>query len=203
MSDYPRIQNQQTFVFIKPDAVQRSLVGTFIQKFEQAGLKVVASKFMIPEEAKLWTHYNKSDDWYTAKGENMVKNLQEKGIEVTKPAIEYGKDIVRSLIDFMTSGPVMAMVLEGNEAVDTVVKLVGSTEPKSSDVGTIRGDYTSDTYKIANLDNRAVRNLMHCSDTPENALTEISIWFEPSEIVKYNNVNDIILYDVSWSHIGE
>jgi nucleoside-diphosphate kinase len=203
MSDYPRIQNQQTFVFIKPDAVQRSLLGTFIQKFEQAGLKVVASKFMIPEEAKLWTHYNKSDEWYTAKGENMVKNLQEKGIEVTKAPIEYGKDIVRSLIDFMTSGPVMAMVLEGNEAVDTVVKLVGSTEPKSSDVGTIRGDYTSDTYKIANLDNRAVRNLMHCSDTPENAQTEINIWFDKSEIVKYNNVNDIILYDVSWSHVGE
>jgi nucleoside-diphosphate kinase len=203
MSDYPRIQNQQTFVFIKPDAVQRSLVGTFIQKFEQAGLKVVASKFMIPEEAKLWTHYNKDDAWYTAKGENMVKNLQEKGLEVTKPAIEYGKDIVRSLIDFMTSGPVMAMVLEGNEAVDTVVKLVGSTEPKSSDVGTIRGDFTSDTYKIANLDNRAVRNLMHCSDTPENAQTEINIWFDKSEIVKYNNVNDIILYDVSWSHVAE
>ncbi len=203
MMQSPKIQNQRTFVFIKPDAVQRSLVGTFIQKFEQAGLKVVASKFMIPEEAKLWTHYNKSDEWYTKKGENMIVNLQEKGMEITKPAIEYGKDIVRALIDFMTAGPAMALVLEGNEAVDVVVKLVGSTEPKSSDVGTIRGDFTADTYKIANLDNRAVRNLMHCSDTPENALTEIGIWFEEGEIVKYNNVNDIVLYDLSWSHITE
>jgi nucleoside-diphosphate kinase len=202
MSNYPKSQNQRTFVFIKPDAVQRSLVGTFIQKFEQAGLKVVASKFMIPEEAKLWTHYNKDDAWYTKKGESMIVNLQEKGLTADKPAIEYGKDIVRALIEFMTSGPVMAMVLEGNEAVDVVVKLVGSTEPKNSDVGTIRGDYTSDSYKIANLDNRAVRNLIHCSDTPENAQTEINIWFQEKEIVKYNNVNDIILYDVSWSHIN-
>jgi nucleoside-diphosphate kinase len=202
MSNYPKSQNQRTFVFIKPDAVQRSLVGTFIQKFEQAGLKVVASKFMIPEEAKLWTHYNKDDAWYTKKGESMIANLQEKGLSADKPAIEYGKDIVRALIEFMTSGPVMAMVLEGNEAVDVVVKLVGSTEPKNSDVGTIRGDYTSDSYKIANLDNRAVRNLIHCSDTPENAQTEINIWFQENEIVKYNNVNDIILYDVTWSHIS-
>jgi nucleoside-diphosphate kinase len=201
MTSYPKTQNQRTFIFIKPDAIQRSLAGTFIQKFEQAGLKIVASKFMIPQEEKLWKHYNKSDEWYTSKGENMIANLKEKNIEPTQAAIEYGKDIVRALIDFMTSGPVMAMVLEGNEAVETVVKLVGSTEPKSSDVGTIRGDFTSDTYKIANLDNRAVRNLIHCSDTPENALTEIGIWFDEKEIVQYNNVNDIILYDVSWSHV--
>ena len=203
MSNYPRTQNQQTFVFIKPDAVQRSLTGTFIQKFEQAGLKIVASKFIIPEEAKLWIHYNKSDEWYTQKGQNTINNLQEKGVEITKPAIEYGKDIINALITFMTAGPVMALVLEGNEAVDVVVKLVGSTEPKSSDVGTIRGDYTTDSYKISNLDGRAVRNLIHCSDTPENAKSEINIWFESSEIVKYNNVNDIILYDLSWSHISE
>jgi nucleoside-diphosphate kinase len=201
MTTYPRTQNQRTFVFIKPDAVQRSLTGTMIQRFEQAGLKIVASKFIIPDEAKLWTHYSKDDVWYEQKGQITVKNLQEKGIEITKPAIEYGKDIINSLIEFMRAGPVMAMVLEGNEAVDVVVKLVGSTEPKSSDVGTIRGDFTTDSYKISNLDGRAVRNLIHCSDSPENAQAEIDIWFSPEEIIKYNNVNDIILYDVSWSHI--
>jgi nucleoside-diphosphate kinase len=203
MSNYPRTQNQQTFVFIKPDAVQRSLIGEFIKRFEQVGLKVVASKFMIPDESKLWKHYNKSDEWYTEKGQKTIDNLSEKGIAVTKPAIEYGRDIIQSLITFMTAGPVMAMVLEGNEAVNVVTKLVGTTEPATSDVGTIRGDYTTDSYKISNVDGRAVRNLMHCSDTPENAKTEIDIWFEPSEIIKYNNVNDIILYDVSWSHINE
>jgi nucleoside-diphosphate kinase len=203
MSNYPRNQNQQTFVFIKPDAVQRSLIGEFMKRFEQAGLKVVASKFMIPEESKLWTHYSKDDKWYTEKGQKTIDNLTEKGIEVTKPAIEYGKDIIKSLITFMTAGPVMAMVLEGNEAVNVVTKLVGTTEPVTSDVGTIRGDYTTDSYKISNIDGRAVRNLIHCSDSPENAQTEINIWFQPSEIIKYNNVNDIILYDVSWSHISE
>lgn len=197
------MQKEQTFVFIKPDGVQRSIIGDVITRFEKTGLKLVATKMFMADIERLTTHYGKSDTWYESKGQNTIRNLEERGMKATKPAVEYGKDIVRSLLKFMSAGPVVAMVWEGNSAVDVVTKLVGTTEPKSSDVGTIRGDMTVDSYKIASLDNRAVRNLMHCSDSPENAQAEINIWFKPEDLMNYRNVNDIILYDVDWNHINE
>jgi len=103
----------------------------------------------------------------------------------------------------MTSGPVVAMVVEGNGAAGIVKKLVGGTEPLTSDVGTIRGDLTLDSYSIAGADSRAVRNLVHCSDSPEEAERETKIWFTDSEIVKYSNIQERILYDVNLDGILE
>lgn len=197
------MHKEQTFVFIKPDGVQRSIIGDVITRFERTGLKLVAIKMLTPDVERLTIHYGKSDEWYESKGQNTINNMAERGITPTKPAIEYGKDIVRSLLKFMSAGPAIAMIWEGNCAVDVVTKLVGSTEPKSSDIGTIRGDLTVDSYKMANLDGRAVRNLMHCSDSPQNAQDEINIWFKSEDISNYKNVNDIILYDVDWNHITE
>ena len=92
-----------------------------------------------------------------------------RGWSITKEALEYGKEIIGSLVKFMTSGPVLMLAIEGNQAVAVVKKLVGETEPATSDVGTIRGDYTMDSYSIAAIDDRAVRNLMHCSDQVSEA----------------------------------
>jgi nucleoside-diphosphate kinase len=103
----------------------------------------------------------------------------------------------------MTSGPVLMMVWEGNQAVAVVQKLTGTTEPSSSDVGTIRGDLTVDSYTIAAVDDRAVRNLIHCSDAVEEAQREINIWFAPEEILSYRLVNEQILYDVNLDGILE
>jgi nucleoside-diphosphate kinase len=103
----------------------------------------------------------------------------------------------------MTAGPVVMMAWEGNSAVGVVTKLVGETEPASSDVGTIRGDFTIDSYNIAAIDDRAVRNLIHCSDTPENAETEIALWFKEEELFTYRLINDEILYDVNLDGIME
>ena len=103
----------------------------------------------------------------------------------------------------MTSGPVVAMVLSGNQAVGVVTKLVGGTEPLTSDVGTIRGDYTLDSYNLSSLDERAVRNLIHCSDKPEEAEREMKIWFTPEEIINYRQLNEEILYDVNLDGILE
>jgi nucleoside-diphosphate kinase len=131
------------------------------------------------------------------KGERIVKERTTHGLTVTKEPIEYGKDIIRQLANFMTSGPVVAMVLEGNQAVGIVKKLVGGTAPLTSDVGTIRGDLTLDSYSLAGVDERAVRNLIHCSDKPEEAEREMKIWFQEDEIVKYRLVQEAILYDVN------
>lgn len=194
---------ERTFVMIKPDGVQRALVGEIIKRAERVGLKIVGLKMVVPTEDQCWTHYNKDEAWFAQKGERTMTDRQAAGLPVDKPAVEYGKDIVRALVKFMTSGPVVAMVLSGNQAVGIVQKLVGGTEPLTSDVGTIRGDYTLDSYALSSLDERAVRNLIHCSDKPEEAEREIKIWFKPEELIKYRQLNEEILYDVNLDGILE
>lgn len=196
-------RKEKSFVIIKPDGIQRTLVGEIIKRFERTGLKLVALKLFLASEEKLWTHYNKDDAWYEAKGAKTIKSRETAGLPVNKPAIEYGKDIVRALVKFMSAGPVVAMVWEGNEAVAIIKKIVGDTEPLSSDVGTIRGDYTIDSYLLANTGERAVRNLIHCSDQPAEAEREIKIWFQDNDIVPYRLVADEILYDVNLDGILE
>ena len=195
---------EQTFVMIKPDGVQRNLVGEIIRRFEVSGLKLVALKMVVPDRDRLTRHYSKSDEWYTSKGTKVVEKLVSMGQEPTKPAIEYGKRIVEALLDYMSAGPAILMIWEGNRAMSVVKKLVGSTEPLTSDIGTIRGDYTLDTYDKANEDDRAVRNLMHCTDPAdgaEEATREIGIWFTPEEVVNYRHIQEAILYDPTISGI--
>lgn len=196
-------KKERTFVIIKPDGVQRSMMGEIISRFERVGLKITAMKFLVPEAEQCWTHYNKDEAWFQSKGERIVKGREEMKLPVEKPAIEYGRDIIGQLVTFMTSGPVLAMVIEGNQSVGIVTKLVGGTEPLTSDIGTIRGDLTLDSYDLAGLDSRAVRNLIHCSDKPEEAEREIKIWFAEKEIIKYRSINEQMLYDVNLDGILE
>ena len=201
MDNHPK--KEQTFVIIKPDGVQRSLLGEIISRFEKTGLKFVAFKFFVPDEKRLWKHYAKDDKWYLEKGENTVKDRKKNNLPIEKEAIEYGKEIIETIVHYMTSGPVMAFVIEGNRAADIVKKIVGGTEPTTSDVGTIRGDLTVDSYEISTVDQRAVRNLVHCSDSPEEAKREIALWFNKDEILSYRLVSEQILYDVNLDGILE
>lgn len=196
-------KNERTFVILKPDAIQRGLMGEILGRFERVGLKFVAMKLVVAKEEQCWTHYNKSDEWYTQKGQRYVDNITSSGGTPEKPAIEYGKDIVRSLVKYMTASPVLAFILEGNKAAMVVTKLVGETEPATSDIGTIRGDFTVDSYELANLGRRAVRNLVHCSESPEEAEREIKIWFTEEELIKYRHMQDAMLYDVNMDGILE
>lgn len=196
-------KKERTFVIIKPDGIQRAMIGEILKRFERTGLKFTAMKFLVPKAEQCWTHYNKDDVWFQAKGEKIVKNREDNNMPIEKPAIEYGRDIIGQLVTFMTSGPVLAMVIEGNQAVGIVTKLVGGTEPLTSDIGTIRGDLTIDSYEIAGIDGRAVRNLIHCSDKPEEAEREIKIWFDESEIINYRTIGEQMLYDVNLDGILE
>ena len=176
---------ERTFVILKPDTVQRSLIGEVIKRFERTGLKCTAMKMFMADEARLLAHYNKDDAWFLKKGQRTVEDMVAQGREVTKETIEYGKDIIRTIVHYMTAAPMVAMVWEGNEAVAVVTKLVGSTEPKTSDVGTIRGDYTVDSYSHSAYENRAVRNLAHQSESPEEAEREIALWFKDEELISW------------------
>lgn len=191
-------KKERTLVILKPDAVQRSLTGEIISRFERTGLKLVAMKFGLPTQEQLWKHYNKDDAWFTKKGESIVENKKKIGLPVEKEAIEYGRDIIKGIVKYMTSSPVIMMIWEGNQSVAIIKKLVGGTEPSTSDVGTIRGDLTVDSYHMSDFDgSRAIRNLIHCTDNPTESDYEINIWFKPEEIINYRLVQEAILYDVN------
>jgi nucleoside-diphosphate kinase len=185
---------ERSLVLLKTDAVQRSLVGEIIKRFEQTGLKIVAMKMINAEESQLLDHYNKDDAWYLKKGEGIVSDLTNMGKKIEKEPIEYGKDIIRTIVKYMQESPVVALVLEGNQATAVVTKIVGTTEPTTSDVGTIRGDYTLDSFAHATYENRAVRNLVHQSESPAEAEREIAIWFDEKEIMTYTSAQEHILY---------
>src|SRR3989338_1319120 len=196
-------KDERTLVIIKPDGVQRGLIGEIIKRYERTGLKMVALRFGVADEKKFWDHYNKDDAWFLKKGSKIVEDKKANGLPADKEPLEYGKDIIRQLVKFMTNGTTKFMVWEGNQAVAVVKKLTGDTEPATSDVGTIRGDLTLDSYTIAAVDDRAVRNLIHCSQHVEEAKRELAIWFTDAEITEYRLVTEQILYDVNLDGILE
>lgn len=204
MSSPTHPKKERTLVLIKPDGIQRSLVGEIIGRFERVGLKLVGMKFVVPTEDQCWKHYNKNDEWFLKKGTKIVENRKSLNLPIEKEALEYGKDIIGAVVKYMTAGPIVAMVWEGNASVGVVKKLVGGTEPTTSDVGTIRGDYTIDSYYLCDVDgSRGMRNLIHCTDNPTEYLHESGIWFDERELISYRLVSDEILYDVNLDGILE
>lgn len=200
-------KNERTFVILKPDTIQRGLVGEIVSRFERIGLKIVGMKLHMADEEKLWAHYNKDDAWFLKKGEKILINKQSLGHTIDKEAIEYGKDIIRAVVSYMRAGPVVSLVLEGNNAAAVVKRLVGGTEPATADSGTIRGDFAIDSYYLCDVDgSRGMRNLIHCTDIEDGAdaaTREIGIWFTDEEIVKYRLIAEAMLYDVNLDGILE
>ena len=200
-------KKERSFVLLKPDTVQRGLVGETIKRIERIGLKIVAMKMVMAKEDTIWAHYNKDDSWYTRKGSGIVENRKSLGLPIEKEAIEYGKDIIKSMVTFISCSPVICMVIEGNAAQAIVKRLVGGTEPTTADTGTIRGDYALDSYYLCDVDgSRGMRNLIHCTDPADGADAadrEIGLWFTPSEIINYRLVSEAMLYDVNLDGILE
>lgn len=190
---------QQSLVLIKPDGVQRGLVGTIITRFEQAGLKLVAMKMVHPEHDDVDKHYALTEEWMSAVYEKAKAKYEANNQPFPyKDHIAYGTEIKRGLVDFLRSAPIVAMVLEGEQAIPLIRKIVGSTEPASSAPGTIRGDFSHDTYAMSNAQNRPLRNLIHASGNEEEAKQEIAVWFSDVELYKYEHVNDRVQYDPTW-----
>ncbi|RLG21927.1 nucleoside-diphosphate kinase [Candidatus Micrarchaeota archaeon] len=176
---------ERTFVLIKPDAVQRGIVGQIIERFERVGLRIAALKLVWPTKEIVDEHYPNVEQWLRSVGEKALKGYEKQGKKVEEDPIEIGKRVKRMLLDYLTSGPVIAMVLEGNHAVKLVRKIVGPTEPLEAPPGTIRGDFTKDSYVSADTLGRSVRNIIHASDSRKEAEREIRIWFSESEIIDY------------------
>lgn len=198
------LKSEKTFVIIKPDGVQRTLIGEIIKRYERMGLKLLALKMIIPTPEIAEKHYTLDPEWIRKVGEKSIAGYKNKGLTPpTDDPIELGNGVLKRLVKFMISGPVVAMVWQGAHAVQIVRKMTGGTEPLTSDVGTIRGDFVIDSYQIADLDNRAVRNAVHASGSIDEAKNEINLWFKPEEILNYRLIQDSILYDVNLDGILE
>lgn len=207
MPQAPHPKKERTFVILKPDTVQRGLVGEIIKRFERIGLKIVGMKMHMVNEETLWAHYNKDDAWYLKKGANILENKKKLGHVIDKEAIEYGKDIIRAMVHYMCAGPVVSLVIEGNNSQAVVKRLVGGTEPATADSGTIRGDYAIDSYYLCDVDgSRGMRNLIHCTDPADGEgayKREVDLWFTEEEIMNYRLVTEAMLYDVNLDGILE
>ena len=197
-------KEERTLAVVKPDGVQRSLIGEIIKRYERAGLKLVGLKMFVPSSEMIEKHYSLDPGWKKAVGEKALESYKKRGIEApTNNPLEIGDRVLDGLKKYITSGPVVAMVWEGAHAVEIVRKITGGTEPLSSDVGTIRGDFVLDSYQMADSDNRAVRNLIHASGSLEEAENEINHWFSKDELVGYKIIQEKILYDVNLDGILE
>ena len=189
---------ERTLVVIKPDGIQRILVGEIISRYERVGLKLVGIKMVVPTKKFIEEHYTLEPEWRRITGEKNIKAYKDKGMEhpINDP-YKITEIILEKLKKYMTSGPVIAMIWEGAHAVAIVRKITGGTEPLTSDVGTIRGDYVLDSYKLSDDDYRAVRNLVHASGSVKEAGLEIAHWFRKDEIMPYRHVQEQILYDIN------
>lgn len=197
-------KDERTLVIIKPDGVQRSLVGEITKRFEQVGLKPIAIKMLVPDEKKIEEHYTLDPEWRRVTGKKTIQGYVARGLKPpSDDPLEITAVILKNLMKYMTSGPVVFMVWQGAHAVEIVRKITGGTEPRSTDVGTIRGDYVIDSYQMSDTDGRAVRNLLHASGSVEEAENEIKHWFKDNELIKYKIVQEQILYDVNLDGILE
>ena len=196
--DVLAIKRQRTLVLIKPDGVQRMLVGDIIHRFERAGLKLVGVKMVWPSAALVEKHYPKDRAYLLSIGEKAIKGMEKLGLPIDKTPLEIGTWVRSVLGRYLEIGPVVAMAWQGTNAIVNVRQLVGSTDPILADVGSIRGDLTIDTIEMANYEGRSVRNLMHASSDPAEAKREIALWFRSDELHEYDNVMDKVLHDVGW-----
>jgi len=175
-------KEEKTFVMVKPDGVKKGLVGEIIKRFEQRDLKIVALDMFMPTTDQIDNHYPKDPAWVTRLGSKTLQTYEKYGYDAmedfgTTDAEKIGPEVRGWVIDYMTSAPLVKMVVQGIHAVDMVRKICGPTMPYQAEMGTIRGDFSNDSPALANAEKRAVANLIHASETPEEAEHEIKYWF--------------------------
>jgi len=192
-------KEEKTLLIIKPDGVKRGLIGEIIERIEKRGLKIIALRLVQASREQVDGHYPKDPAWIKRLGEKSLKTYEEHGMDAKKELgtddpEEIGQMVRGWLIDFLTSGPIVKMVIKGIRAVDMVRKIAGPTMPTGAEMGTIRGDFSVDDAAAANRGKRAVHNIVHASETPQEAEHEIKFWFAPEEIHDYKRAEEDIMF---------
>ncbi len=185
---------ERTLVLIKPDGVQRGLVGEIIKRFENTGLKIIGMKMVYADEDKASKHYADDEEWLKSVGEKTLRSAEKKGIKIERTAIEQGRWIREMLMSYLTMSPLVALALEGNEAVSKVRMITGPTNPQEALPGTIRGDFSVDSYMLGDSLERPIQNLIHASESPKEAERELKIWFNDKELHFFKRVDEDLIY---------
>ena len=189
-------KEERTLVIIKPDAIQRALMGEVIARYERLGLKLVGLKMLVPTPEHVEAHYTLDPGWRRVTGEKTIASYRSRNLPPpSEDPLEITAKILKNLKKYLTAGPVIAMVWQGAHAVELVRKVTGGTEPRTSPVGTIRGDFVVDSYAMSDADDRAVRNLIHASGSVPEAEMEIPHWFTKKELIDYKVKHEDILYE--------
>ncbi|OHA59784.1 MAG: nucleoside-diphosphate kinase [Candidatus Vogelbacteria bacterium RIFOXYD1_FULL_46_19] len=183
-------KEERSYVMVKPDGVRKGLVGEIMQRFERRDLKIVALEMFQPTTDQIDSHYPKDEKWITRLGEKTKSTYDKYGYDLkaelgTDDLFAIGTQVRQWILDYMTSAPLVRMVVQGLHAVDVVRKITGHTIPSMADMGTIRGDFSIDSPLLANAEKRAIMNLIHASETPEEAEHEINYWFGDKPIFNY------------------
>ncbi len=186
---------ERSLVLMKPDAVQRGIVGEILNRFERAGLKIIGAKLVEVDDATSRKHYKKDEAWHKKVGEFNIKDCERFNLDIkemfgTDDPIKIGEEVNNWLFHLLTKGPVFAFVFEGSNAVDKIRSLVGSTYPVEAPAGTIRGDFGLDSPYSGLKRKRAVFNLIHASGNVDEAKEEINLWFKPEELLKYKRADE-------------
>jgi nucleoside-diphosphate kinase len=186
---------QRSLVLMKPDAVKRGIVGEILHRFERVGLKMVAVRMTQASREHAQKHYQKDDIWAKKVGGIRIEECNKFGVDImemygTEDPVEIGHKVNELNFDFLTSGPVLAIVFEGANAVKRIRDLVGFTIPTEAAPGTIRGDFGLDSAYTGMVRKRTVYNFIHASGTPEEAEIEIHLWFKDEEIMSYRMVHE-------------
>jgi nucleoside-diphosphate kinase len=195
------MNKQKALLIIKPDGVQRGIIGKIITRFEQVGLKVIGLKLEWATKDKIISHYPETDAWLGKVGQRTLTNYAKKGLDAktvfkTDDAVSIGKIVKSWLVDYLQESPVFLAVVKGYDAIEIVRKLSGNTIPVLAAPGTIRGDFSHDTIDLANEQNRPLRNLIHASDTVEDGEKEIKVWFKEDELFEYELAIEKFMYNV-------
>ena len=168
---------EQTLVLVKPDGVERGLIGEVVKRLEQKGLRIIAMKMLTPTEDQVGTHYPYDKEWLLGVGTNTKKSFAEKGIEMEETELQIGERIRQWNMNYLSSGTIVAMVVEGFHAAEIARKVAGATQPLKAQLGTVRGDFCVESYQIADIKKRPVKNLMHTAESVDAAKKEIAVWF--------------------------
>jgi len=191
-------KQERTLLLIKPDGVKRGLVGDILTRIEKRGLKIVGLEMFWASTDQIDGHYPSDDGWKKKIGEKTADSYEKYGFDMqeelgTTDHVEVGNMVRKWLIDYMASGPIVKVVIEGINAIAMVRKISGMTLPSMANLGTIRGDYSVDDPTAANKDQRAVRNLVHASATKEEADHELKYWFSAEDVFEYKRAEEDVM----------
>lgn len=187
---------ERTFIAAKHDALQRGLVGEIMRRFEQRGLKLVGIKMILPTEDMARKHYKLTPEFIEKLGNNTRKAAEAKGVVVTETNEQIAQRVTNWNVSYLTEGPIVAMAWEGPHAIEIGRKIVGHAESRQAPIGTIRGDYSADSYDMADALLRPLRNLIHASGNKAEAENELSLWFLPGEMCSWENKHWQVIYQI-------